>query len=128
MIRFSNQNDSHKIIYQCMIKFAIYNINIQKINKLIKLKLMETALRIKEIMKKKKISQRMMAVYLGVTPNALSKMLMRGNMNVNKLSQIAEILEVDIKDLFDDSSIHHVQCPFCGRNIPLAISTSIVVK
>jgi transcriptional regulator with XRE-family HTH domain len=89
---------------------------------------METALRIKELMKKKKISQRIMAVYLGVTPNALSKMLMRGNMNVNKLAQIADILDVNIIDLFDDSSIHHVYCPFCGRNIPLAITTSIVVK
>jgi|GEM_PF-6498144 len=89
---------------------------------------METALRIKELMKKKKISQRIMAVHLGVTPNALSKMLMRGNMNVNKLAQIADILDVNIIDLFDDSSIHRVRCPFCGRNMPLAITTSIVVK
>jgi transcriptional regulator with XRE-family HTH domain len=89
---------------------------------------METALRIKAIMKRKKISQRIMAAYLGVTPNALSKMLMRGNMNVDKLAQIADILDVDIKDLFDDSSIHHVMCPFCHRQIALAITTSIVVK
>jgi DNA-binding Xre family transcriptional regulator len=85
-------------------------------------------LRIKQLMKEKKVTQRMLAAHLGLSPSTVFKMLNNNSMNVSKLAQIADVLDVNINDLFDDSHVYHVRCPFCGRHIALAITTSIVVK
>jgi len=85
-------------------------------------------LRIKQLMKEKKVTQRMLAAHLGLSPSTVFKMLDNNSMSVSKLAQIADVLDVNIKDLFEDSHVYHVRCPFCDRNIPLAITTSIVVK
>lgn len=56
--------------------------------------------RIKEICKEKGISMTMLADRLGIKPVALSQCL-SGNPTIKRLQEIADILEVDIIDLFE---------------------------
>jgi len=87
-----------------------------------------TSLRIKEIMKKKKVTQRMLAANLGVTPSAIYQMLDSNNMSVGRLAQIAEILDVNVRDLFEDSEVHYVKCPYCLREHPIRIKIVVSDK
>ncbi len=77
---------------------------------------MKAALRIRELMKEKKITQRRMALELGITANSLYTLLQIGNMRVERLTEIAEILGVDISELFE-SKKDYITCPHCGERI-----------
>jgi len=79
-------------------------------------------------MKEKKITQRMLAAHLNLAPSTVFKMLDNNSMNVSKLAQIAEVLDVNISDLFDDSKIYHVRCPFCGRTHAISIKNIVIEK
>jgi transcriptional regulator with XRE-family HTH domain len=77
---------------------------------------MKAALRIREIMKQKKMTQRQMALELGITASALYILLRTGNMRVERLTEIADILGVDISELFE-SKKDYITCPHCGKRI-----------
>lgn len=79
-------------------------------------------------MKKKKITQRMLAAHLDLSMTAVNQMLNTNNMNVSRLAQIAEVLDVNVSDLFDDSQIYHVRCPFCGRTHAISIKNIVIEK
>lgn len=67
-------------------------------------KLLETMdLRIKDICKEKKITQKDLAVQLGITNIGLSQQV-NGNPTVETLQKIANALNVDVWELFTSSS------------------------
>ena len=73
-------------------------------------------LKIKELCKIKGISLAELAKKLGVTPSALSQNI-SGNPNLERLQEIANILEVHITDLFDQPNESILNCPYCGGKI-----------
>jgi transcriptional regulator with XRE-family HTH domain len=77
---------------------------------------MKAALRIRELMKERKMTLRRMALELGITSSALYILLRTGNMRVERLTEIAEILGVDISELFE-SKKDYITCPHCGERI-----------
>lgn len=61
----------------------------------------KNGLKIKEIMQEKGISVTQMSKKLGVTRQSLYRCL-NGNPTMNRLKEIADILDVSPKDLFND--------------------------
>lgn len=61
----------------------------------------KNGLKIKEIMQEKGISVTQMSEKLGVTRQSLYRCL-NGNTTMNRLKEIADILDVSPKDLFQD--------------------------
>ncbi|MDP2452650.1 MULTISPECIES: helix-turn-helix domain-containing protein [unclassified Kaistella] len=57
-------------------------------------------LRIKEVLKKKKVSQIELAEMLDITTVGINKII-NGNPTAETLQKIAEVLDVDIRDLFE---------------------------
>lgn len=64
--------------------------------------------RIKEIAKSKGIQMKEIAQKIGVEPNTLSRINAGDSTTVERLSAIADILNVKVKDLFKESSVIHV--------------------
>ena len=75
-------------------------------------------MRIKEIIKAKGYTQKEFADKLGITLSALNQRL-DGNPTVGSLREIANALEVDLLDLFDDERERNasIKCPNCGTDI-----------
>jgi transcriptional regulator with XRE-family HTH domain len=75
-------------------------------------------MRIKEIIKAKGYTQKEFADKLGITLSALNQRL-DGNPTVGSLREIADALEVDLLDLFDDERERNasIKCPNCGTDI-----------
>lgn len=74
-------------------------------------------LRIKEIAKQKNIPIKDIAKQLGITAGALSQNI-AGRASIDRLEDIAKILDVSIRDLFleDENSI---TCPNCGKRFKM---------
>lgn len=60
--------------------------------------------RIKEIAKAKGIQQKEIAERIGVEPNTISRINNGESTTVERLQQIAEVLDVSVKDLFEGNS------------------------
>lgn len=75
-------------------------------------------MRIKEIIKAKGYTQKEFADKLGITLSALNQRL-DGNPTVGSLREIANALEVDLLDLFEDEREKNasIKCPNCGTDI-----------
>ncbi len=75
-------------------------------------------MRIKEIIRAKGYTQKEFADKLGITLSALNQRL-DGNPTVGSLREIANALEVDLLDLFDDERERNasIKCPNCGTDI-----------
>lgn len=59
-------------------------------------------LRIKEVLKEKNVSQIALAEALGITKVGINKII-NGNPTAETLQKIAEVLHVDVRDLFETS-------------------------
>lgn len=75
-------------------------------------------MRIKEIIRAKGYTQKEFADKLGITLSALNQRL-DGNPTVGSLREIADALEVDLLDLFEDEREKNasIKCPNCGTDI-----------
>ena len=60
------------------------------------------ALRIKELCKEKHITMAQIADKIGITPITLSQSI-NGNPTLSRLQEVADVLKVDIGELFDTS-------------------------
>ena len=81
-------------------------------------------LRIKEICKKKGITQKHLASLIGITPVGLAKSL-SGNTTLSTLERIATALNVPIQDLFAPSACGAaLTCPHCGKEIQIHVGTN----
>jgi hypothetical protein len=49
-------------------------------------------------------------------------------MSLGRLAQIANILDVNVRDLFEDSEIHYVKCKYCLREHPVRIKIVVSDK
>lgn len=76
------------------------------------------SLRIKALAKDKKIRLEDIANQLGIGRITFQQGLARNSMNINRLAEIADILGVEIPDLFESSSKEtNNVCPHCGKPI-----------
>lgn len=75
-------------------------------------------LRVKEILKKKGMTAKELAALLGITEAALSSSL-SGNPTLDRLSAIANALDVPLTELFVPTSTGTVCCPHCGGAIKI---------
>ena len=84
---------------------------------------MSYTFRIKEILNDKKMLQKDLAALLDITPVTLSQNLSR-NPSVQTLAKIADALNVDVLDLFEDNrpvSPALQECPHCHNKIEITI-------
>lgn len=79
-----------------------------------------TQLRIKELLKKRGLTQQELADKLGISRVGLNKAI-TGNTTINTLEKIADALNVPISELFATSSQSFV-CPECGAELKLQIT------
>jgi Predicted transcriptional regulators len=78
-------------------------------------------LRIKEVAKEKDISINELADKLGISRVTLHSQ-MNGNPTVETLQKIADVLEVEISELFKkETDASFQKCPHCGGDIKLKI-------
>lgn len=61
--------------------------------------------KIKEIARQKNISLDVLAKEIGVTPQALSKMMRNNSTKIDTIERIAEILKVSVTTFFEDNQI-----------------------
>ncbi|MCL3851443.1 helix-turn-helix transcriptional regulator [Parabacteroides sp. GYB001] len=82
-----------------------------------------TELRIKELCKERGITQAQLADKLGIQAVSFSQAVSRNKFNMDRLSDIADVLGVEIPDLFERPKKDSVSltCPHCGRDINLKI-------
>ena len=80
-------------------------------------------LRIREACRDKGTTQAALAQKLGVRATSLSQVIARDNCDVNYLQRIADILGVQIKDLFrDDVPQKNIVCPHCGKPLNIKVT------
>ena len=75
--------------------------------------------RIKDILKAKSITQKEIALKLGVSEPVISYAI-NGNPTLKTLEDIAKALDVRVSDLIDESDIDLVNCPYCGGKIKVS--------
>lgn len=80
-----------------------------------------TELRIKELCKEKGITQAQLADKLGIQAVSFSQAVSRNKFNMDRLSDIADILGVEIPDLFDSCKSGMVKCPNCGYPLKIKV-------
>ena len=73
-------------------------------------------LRVLEICRQRKITQKDLAAQIGMTPVGLSKAI-NGNPTKDTLEKIACALDVPITDLFKQPAKDIINCPYCGGKI-----------
>lgn len=78
--------------------------------------------RIKEICKKKGITQKDLAQKIGISPVGLAKAL-AGNTTIGTLDKIASSLGVSVAELFEAPSpdTATINCPHCGKPVTLHV-------
>ena len=81
-----------------------------------------TKLRIKEIAKSRGLNLEQLAEKLGIRRTSLSQALTRNVFSIEKLSEIADVLDVEIPELFEASQPSSMKCPHCGKPINVTIS------
>lgn len=81
-----------------------------------------TDLRIKELCKKKGITLEMLAERLGILRTSLSQSMSRNSFSIDKLSEIADALDVEIPELFSASKHDDgLTCPNCGAKLTIKV-------
>lgn len=80
----------------------------------------KTELRIKELCKERGITQAQLAEKLGILPVSFSQAVARNKFSLDRLGEIADILAVEVPELFKTSSAGAV-CPHCGKPIIIKI-------
>jgi len=75
-------------------------------------------LRVIEICKQKGLTQKELAMKVGLTPVGLSKAI-NGNPTKDTLERIASALCVPVTDLFEPPSTDVITCPQCGAKFQL---------
>lgn len=81
-----------------------------------------TKLRIKEIAKSRGLTLEQLAEKLGIRRTSLSQALTRNVFSIEKLSEIADVLDVEIPELFEASQPSSMKCPHCGKPINVTLS------
>lgn len=81
-----------------------------------------TKLRIKEIAKSRGLTLEQLAEKLGIRRTSLSQALTRNVFSIEKLSEIADVLDVEIPELFEASQPSSMKCPHCGKPINVTFS------
>lgn len=77
--------------------------------------------RIKELLKEKGITISNLAEQIGTTQTSLSRALGdNGNPTYETLNKIANVLNVDMSELFKSSGLS-ITCPHCGKNINIKV-------
>jgi len=79
------------------------------------------ALRIRELCKQAGITQAELAQRLGVSPTTFSQALARNKFGLDRLAEIADILNVEIPDLFV-AARPTLRCPHCGKAISVLLT------
>jgi transcriptional regulator with XRE-family HTH domain len=74
--------------------------------------------RIKEVLKIKGLTQKDLAVKLGVTEPVVS-IAINGNPTLKTLHEIASVLGVRASELIDEQPIDIFNCPYCGKKIKI---------
>lgn len=82
---------------------------------------MEFRTRIKEICTSKGITQKELALKLGISDISLNKTLRGDYPQLQTLEKIANALEVDIVELFNTSGNSGFTCPNCGAMLELKV-------
>lgn len=80
-------------------------------------------LKIRQLCREKGITQGELAERYGVTKAAFSNAITNGRFNVRNLERIAEILGVEVYELFEpapESSVS-LNCPHCGKPIRVTL-------
>ena len=77
-------------------------------------------LRIKEICKEKGLTVSDVAQKLGILQPSLSRIINGYNTTTDTLQKIADVLEVQIPDLFYQSPKEFIHCPYCGGKIKVS--------
>lgn len=75
-------------------------------------------LKVKEILKEKGMTQKELALKIGVAEISLSRSI-NGNPNLDTLQRIAEALDVDISELFKQRESDTITCPNCGSKFKM---------
>lgn len=81
-----------------------------------------TLLRIKALAKERKVRLEDIANQLGISRVAFQQSLARNNMSIERLGEIADILNVEIPELFEASQPSSMKCPHCGKPINVTLS------
>ena len=79
-------------------------------------------MRIKEVCKEKGITVSQLAEKMGIKQESLSRAI-NGNPTLETLERIANALEVDITELFEQPKKDSVSisCPHCGKSINIKV-------
>lgn len=77
-------------------------------------------LRIKEVCQMRNTTQKELAEKLGVSEVTLSR-ASNGNTSLPLLEKIANVLDVDISELFKSNRLS-ITCPNCGKKIKIEIA------
>ncbi len=79
-------------------------------------------LRVKEVIKAKGLTMQQVADVLGITRDTLTRNI-NGNPTIETLERIANALEVDITELFEQPKKDSVSisCPHCGKSINIKV-------
>lgn len=80
-----------------------------------------TLLRIKILAKERKIRLEDIANGLGISRVAFQQALARNNMSIERLGAIADILGVEIPELFEASQPLSLKCPHCGKPLTIRV-------
>ena len=76
-------------------------------------------LRIKEILKERGLTQKDLALKMGVAEISLSRSI-NGNPNLDTLQKISNALNVEISELFASSKTQ-ITCPHCGKPLKVTV-------
>ena len=79
---------------------------------------MYMTLRIKEILKERGLTQKDLALKMGVAEISLSRSI-NGNPNLDTLQKISNALEVEISELFAPKESDTIVCPKCGAKFKM---------
>lgn len=74
-------------------------------------------LRIKEIAKSKGLAIKDIAKEMEIKSSSLSRIINGSNTTTDSLQRIADVLQVDISELFEKPQSNEFNCPHCGKNI-----------
>jgi transcriptional regulator with XRE-family HTH domain len=75
-------------------------------------------LNIKKTIRQYDLEVQKVAKRMGITPTGLSQHI-NGNPSVDVLNRIAIAIGCDVSELFEQSAINTVSCPYCGNRIKI---------
>ncbi|MDR1562275.1 MAG: helix-turn-helix domain-containing protein [Dysgonamonadaceae bacterium] len=76
-------------------------------------------LRIADILREKKLTQKELAAQIKMSEVGLSQRL-NGNPTKNTLEKIAAALDVTVTELFEQPAKYEISCPHCGKPIKVS--------